>query len=160
MRNLHSIQAFTLIEIAVASALFMLAAVVLTEAFVNTLNSLHLTENEADVQADIRFVRSRVILEPDLETFEEGGEVMTLASGTAIWEAIVEPAPVSDLFHVRLSIELTPEKTATPEVHTGQLLLLRPTWSDPVERSEIIAQNADRLAGDRMTRDWEVRPGR
>ena len=122
----------------------------------NTLNALHLTESEADRQADIRFVRSRVILEPDLETFEEGGEVMTLSSGKAVWEATVEPATVSDLFRVQLSIEITPEKTGKPEMHVETLLLLRPTWSDPVERSEIIAQNGDRLASDRLELDWDM----
>ena len=62
--------------------------------------------------------------------------------------------PVSDLFRVILTYELSQPQSANTVTITEELLLLRPTWSDPVERSTILAENADRLQAERLTRDW------
>ena len=94
-------RAFTLAEVALAIAVFAAAVTVLTQTYVNALLSLDSLESETALNADLRFVRSIVIKEPNLETFEEGGEIETLASGIAAWEAEVEPALVSDLFFCR-----------------------------------------------------------
>lgn len=149
-------QSFTLIEVTVAIALFGLVVVVLTQAFVNTLLSLDSIESETALQADLRFVRTKVIKEPDLDTFEEGGEIETLTSGTARWEAEVESTNVSDLFQVELEIEIDPPE-GERKVFKQHLILLRPTWSDPVERSQIIAENRDRLMEQRLGKDWQLR---
>lgn len=131
-------------------ALFGLTMVVLTEAFVNTLVSLHSIESEADLQSDIRFVRSLALEESDRDVFEEGGNVETLSSGTAAWRATVENTEVSDLFRVELVIELNPPEGKGTEVYTQNLVILRPTWSDPVERSELIAEARKRLLESRQ----------
>ena len=138
-------RAFTLAEVALAIAVFAAAVTVLTQTYVNALLSLDSLESETALNADLRFVRSIVIKEPNLETFEEGGEIETLASGIAAWEAEVEPALVSDLFFVDLTIVLKPPDSREPVEFAQHLLLLRPTWSDPVERSELIAENTERL---------------
>ncbi len=147
-------RAFTLIEVTLALAIFALAVVGLTQAFVNILMSLDSIDNEASLQADLQFLRSHIILEPDLEKLKEGGEINTLGSGSAHWQAEVEPMPVSDLFRVILTIELSEPQDANPVTITEEILLLRPTWSDPVERSTILAENADRLQAERLNRDW------
>ncbi len=147
-------RAFTLIEVTLALAIFALAVVGLTQAFVNILMSLDSIDNETSLQADLQFLRSHIILEPDLEKLEEGGEINTLGSGSAHWQAEVEPMPVSDLFRVILTIELLEPQDSNPVTITEEILLLRPTWSDPVERSTILAENADRLQDERLNRDW------
>ncbi len=148
-------QAFTLVEVTVALAIFAIAVVVLTQSFVNTLLSLDSIETEADLQADIRFVRSQALTVADREAFEEGDEITTLAHGTARWYATIESTQVSDLFQVQLTIELEPTDRLERTQHIQNLLLRRPTWSDPVERSEIIAGNSDRLNEERLTQDWQ-----
>ena len=133
-----------------AVALFGLTMVVLTQAFVNTLVSLHSIESETVVQSDIRFVRSLALEESDRDKFEEGGNVEILSSGTASWQATVENTEVSDLFKVKLVIELNPPEGRRSEVYTQNLVVLRPTWSDPVERSELIAEARKRLLESRQ----------
>ena len=145
---------FTLVEVTVALSVFAIAVVVLTQSFVNTLVSLDSTETETDLQADIRFVRSQALTVADREAFEEGDEITTLTNGTARWYAIIESTQVSDLFQVQLTIELEPSDRAERTQHVQNLLLLRPTWSDPVERSEIISENRDRLEEERLYQDW------
>ena len=107
-------QAFTLVEVTVALAIFAIAVVVLTQSFVNTLLSLDSIETEADLQADIRFVRSQALTVADREAFEEGDEITTLAHGTARWYATIESTQVSDLFQVQLTIELEPTDSNEP----------------------------------------------
>ncbi len=136
---------FTLLEITVSIALFGLTMVVITQAFVNTLISLDSIESESDVQSDIRFVRTIALEESDRDEFENGGNVETLSSGTATWQATVEETRVSDLFNVQLTIELTPPSENSSQVFSQNLMILRPTWSDPVERSELIAEARERL---------------
>lgn len=147
-------RAFTLIEVTISLALFALAVVGLTQAFVNILLSLDSIESGTELQADLQFLRSQIVPEPDREKLEEGGEIATLGSGNVHWQAEVIPMPVSDLFRVILTYELSQPQSANTVTITEELLLLRPTWSDPVERSTILAENADRLQAERLTRDW------
>ena len=145
---------FTLIEVTLAIVLFSLAIVVMTGAFVNALTSLATIENEFTLQADLRFVRSHALKIADREEFEEGDTIETLSSGTATWSGSIESTGVSDLFFATLLIEMDPPDGGGAQVYQQNLYLLRPTWSDPVERSEIMAENADRLAQDRADKDW------
>ena len=89
-------RAFSLIEVTLAMAIFGLAVVVLTQAFVNGLIGLEATEEATSSSGEIRFVRSQVIRIADLDEFEEGGEVELLDEALARWEADVEPTQVID----------------------------------------------------------------
>ncbi len=141
---------FTLIEITLSIALFGLTMVVITQAFVNTLVSLASIESESDVQSDVRFVRTIALEESDRDEFENGGKVETLSSGSANWRATVEETRVSDLFYVQLTIELTPPNEISQQIFIQNLVVLRPTWSDPVERSQLIAEARERLLARRQ----------
>lgn len=150
----HTEYGFTMVEVTLAIALFGLTMVVITQAFVNTLVSLDSIESEADVQSDIRFVRALALEESDLDEFEQGGNVETLSSGTASWQATVEETRVSDLFSVQLTIELTPPGDTGRVTFNQDIMVLRPTWSDPVERSELIAEARERLLETRQHNEF------
>ena len=146
---------FTIVEVTIALAIFSIAVVMLTQSFVNTLLSLDSIESESIIQSDVRFVRAQALKVADREEFEEGGEIVTLSSGRARWYATIESTAVSDLFNVLLTIEMESPDGGEMEVYEQELFLLRPTWSDPVERSELIAENRDRLNSNRMALDWQ-----
>ncbi len=142
--------AFSLIEVTLALAIFALAVVVITQAFVNTMVSLNTIGSESLLEADIKFARSQIIKETNRDLLEAGGQMETLSSGTVYWIATIEQAQVSDLFYVTLSLELQSPDDNTTNVFTQNLILLRPEWSDPIERSAIIVENSDRLFSNRL----------
>jgi len=150
MRRFHHSTAFTLIEVTVSLAIFSLAVVVLTQAYVNTMISLHTINNETALEADLKFVRSQIIRKSDRDILEIGGRMETLSSGTAYWSVEIEQALVSDLFYVTLIIEFSSIGSGESDGYTQDLMLLRPTWSDPIERSTILAENSDRLLFNRL----------
>ncbi len=148
----RSARGFTLIEVILAIAVLALGMTVLTAAFVNILQSLDTLRVEKDRQGVLRFIRSQVLREPDRKKFEKGGEIQTLDLGKARWEAEVEETTVADLFSVKLQIELSPPDTKEVERYEMRLYLLRPTWSDPSDRSQIIEKRREQLAEERLHR--------
>lgn len=141
-------------EVLLALALFAMAMTALTESFSNILLTLQSMKVEVDRQGVVRFVRSQVISLPDRADFEAGGSISTLDAGEANWRAVIEPMEVVDLFRVRLRIELNPPGGRESEVHEEVFYLLRPTWSDPVDRSILISNSRDRVLRDRQNLDW------
>jgi len=141
---------FTLIEVLVAIALFGLAAVVLTSAFANALIALSTLHDEAELEADLRWIRREVLLEPVRDTFEEGGEITTLRHGRARWSAIIEETGILDVFRVTLEVHLETDDGRTYD-RLDTLHLLRPTWSDPQERAQLLEENRRRIELERPT---------
>lgn len=141
-------------EVLLALALLGMAIVGLTAAFTNTLVSLDQLNIENDRQGVLRFIRAQVLQINDRDEFEDGGEVETLDLGTAIWRAEVEETIVADLFKVYLEIELDPPdaKERRRELYKQQIHILRPTWSDPVERSTLIGDRRQLLEEERRYR--------
>lgn len=146
--------AFSLIEVVIAVAVFAMAATVLTSAFSNALLSRERSVSNDLQHADIRAVRMQLLLEADLEAAEDGGEVETLNSGEASWEAEIEPTEVIDLFQVRLSIRFREPKEDMIEEHVETLYLLRPTWSDSGERSDLLQDKRQELEDSRRDLDF------
>jgi prepilin-type N-terminal cleavage/methylation domain-containing protein len=144
---------FSLIEILLAVALAGVSLAVLTNVFVNVLHTLSRLELEADREPEIRFVRSQIIREPDLQTFEDGGEMETLELGTVTWQASVEPTAVPDLFEVELELRFAPPDQP-PFERREVLWLLRPTWSDPAERSLLRQEMIQKIEEMRAGGDW------
>ncbi len=141
----HRRAAFSLIEVVIAVAVFAMAATVLTSAFSNALLARERSVSNDLLKADIRAVRMQLLLEASLDEAEDGGEMQTLSSGEASWEATIEPTNVIDLFKVELSIAFSEPPEGLPEKHTETLYLLRPTWSDSSERSELLQDKRDDL---------------
>jgi general secretion pathway protein I len=149
MNHSHTADGFSLIEVVVALALFAMAAVVLNSSFVNALLARERGLSNDRLHADIQAVRLQLLLEPNLEDVEDGGRYETLNSGTANWEASVEPTNLIDLFHVQLQIEFSDPQDDQAATHTESLYLLRPTWSESDERSELLQDKKDELENSR-----------
>ena len=149
MNHSHTADGFSLIEVVVALALFAMASVVLNSSFINALLARERGLSNDRLHADIQAVRLQLLLEPNLEDVEDGGRYETLNSGTANWEASVEPTNLIDLFHVQLQIEFSDPQDDQAATHTESLYLLRPTWSESDERSELLQDKKDELENSR-----------
>jgi prepilin-type N-terminal cleavage/methylation domain-containing protein len=144
---------FSLIEILIAIAIAGMAFMVLTQAFANIMLSLTNMEIKADHEPDIRFVRSQIILESDREKFEDGDEIESLNLGRARWRAEVWETNIIDLFEARIEIEFAPPRGPRFTV-VETLYLLRPTWSDPVDRSILLDEARRRTDDNRRFGLW------
>lgn len=141
--------AFSLIEVVIALALFSMAAVVLSSSFVNALLAREKGQSSDIRNVDIRAVRMQLLLEPDLDAAEDGGEYQTLSNGQASWQATIEPSNVVDLFKVQLMIEFQEPQEGEYPSYQETLYLLRPTWSDSDERSKLLDDKRQELEHNR-----------
>lgn len=135
----HRSRGFTLVEVVVAVAVFAFAVVVLAGSYVDVLNSMERVKVDQELEQELAFVRSQVLLQPELEEVELGGEVPTATHGRADWRATVTPSErVADLFRVDLEINLEGDGEAVePQKIEQTLYLLRPDWSEPTDRENI-----------------------
>ena len=141
---------FTLIEVIVALALAGVSFLVLSEAFAGTLRALADNRVQADIQGQLRFVRNQILLEPDRDEFERGGEVTTLELGEVVWEAEIEETEVPSLFRTTLLISYIDPVTEEEVELTEVLRVLRPTWADPVENSVLLEDFRERIQDRRL----------
>lgn len=135
-RNRHG---FSLIEVVIAVALFAAASVVLTSAFVNALLAREHGQNNSLRTDDIRAVRLQLLLEANRDDAEDGGDLETLHSGLATWRCSIEESQIVDLFKVLFEIKFSDPIEGTDKNYQESLYLLRPTWSESDERSELLA---------------------
>lgn len=139
--------AFTILEVMVALAIFAIAVMVLAGAYVNVLNSVEGAKLDQSLEQELAFVRSQVLLEPDLATVEAGGEVPTGTHGNATWSAEVSHTNVADLFRVDLTVSLEGDgKAVAAREEKETLFLLRTSWSQPVDRDALREATRKRIA--------------
>ena len=138
-------RAFTLLEVLVALSIFALAAVVLGSAYVNVLTSYAAVARAGQVDEDLRFARAALAAEADRERAEEGGDFEGTDGRRVRWRAEIEPAGVADLFVVTFTCELAEAGTGRVETVTEVFRLLRPTWSEELERETLRAEARDRI---------------
>ena len=122
-----------------------MAATVLMSAFVNALLARESASSNDLINADIRAVRMQLLLEPDIEAAEDGDEYETLNSGEASGEASIEPTDVVDLFRVQFSIRFSEPPEGHAAEYSETLYLLRPTWSEGDERSDLLQDKREAL---------------
>ena len=142
-RNRNS--AFTLLEVLVALAIFAMAAVVLGATYVNALNAYEAAGRHNEYDTDLRFVRAALLTEPDRDKAEEGGDLDLGGNKRAHWQADIAPTDTVDLFSVTWTCEIVDPARPQPHRSTQTFLLLRPTWSDPVERTKLLDQVKQRI---------------
>jgi general secretion pathway protein I len=136
---------FTLLEVLVALAIFALAAVVLGGTYVNALNAYEMAARRNEYTEDLRFVRAALLTEPDRDKAAAGGDLDLGNEKRAHWTADIAPTGTVDLFAVTWRCDITDPARREPYRSTQALLLLRPTWSDPVERSKLLDQAKERI---------------
>jgi prepilin-type N-terminal cleavage/methylation domain-containing protein len=141
---LKSKRGFTLLEVLVALLIFSLGAVVLGSAYLNLLNSYVAVGRGTEYQQDLILVRQQLMTQPDLVTAQNGDEFDTLQLDTSKaashikWSAGIESAGTTDLFNVTLTCVISTTDTTTPTKTIIQnLTLLRPTWSDPIDQTNL-----------------------
>lgn len=149
MNYKHSRSGFSLIEVVVALALFAMAAVVLSDTFVNALLARERGVSNDARNRDIRAVRMQLLLEPNRDMAEEGGAYVTLSNGSANWQSEIEPTNVIDLFQVQLQIKFLEPQDDQEASYQETLYLLRPTWSESDERSNLLQEKKDALLDER-----------
>lgn len=149
-----SSDAFSLMEVVIAVAIFAMAATVLTSAFTNALLSRERSVSHDLINNDIRAVRLQLLLEANLDDAEDGDDMETLSSGEASWEAVIEPTNVIDLFRVQLNISFSEPAEGIPKDYTETLYLLRPTWSESSEREDLLQDKRDDLEDTRRDIDF------
>jgi len=136
---------FTLLEVLVALAIFALAAVVLGATYVNALNAYEAATRRNGYSEDLRFARMVVLTEPDRKKVEEGGDLDLGGGKRARWQADVASTNTVDLFSVTWTCDITDPARPEPYRTSQTFLLLRPTWSDPVERATLLEQVRERI---------------
>ena len=134
---------FTLIEALVSLAVFSMAATYLIATFVSALEARERGLSPNNLYKDIQAVRMQLLLEPNVEAAEDGGDYPTLHQGEARWEAEIDPTEVVDLFRVSLQIEFNEPINEAAGTYTEELYLLRPTWSEADDRSDLLAKKKE-----------------
>ena len=69
------IRAFTLVEVLVSLAIFSLAAVALSSAYLNVISGYRDSETQRERHENWSLVRLQVLIEPDRDAIESGGQI-------------------------------------------------------------------------------------
>ncbi|HEY8994760.1 MAG TPA: prepilin-type N-terminal cleavage/methylation domain-containing protein [Lacunisphaera sp.] len=145
----HPRRAFTLIEVLVSLAIFALAAVALSLAYVNIIGSYRTLGAHQQSEEDWKLLRTVVLTEADPKKVEEGGRI-SLPDGRQLnWTAKIDPTEVADLFKLTLQADV-PASGNTEAWQQRQVMhLLRPAWSDPGERDRLREITRQRIMKER-----------
>ena len=139
--------AFTLLEVLVALVIFSLAAIVLGGAYLNILRGYEVVSRGAGEDPEVAFARQALLTQADLPTAKNGDEYDTADGKHVKWSAVIEPANTTDLFAVTFTCVIaSPAAQDQPRTVTQSFMLLRPTWSDPTDRSTLRQNAATRIA--------------
>jgi general secretion pathway protein I len=130
-------RAFTLIEVLLSVALFAIAVVVLAGAYVNVIEGVESVRSDRAFEQELRWIREKVLLEPDLDKVEDGDDAPTPDFGTARWDVTVEPTGVADLFLISLHVEMEGKDDEPLREANEQFMVLRPAWSEPIDRDKL-----------------------
>jgi general secretion pathway protein I len=136
---------FTLIEVLIALAVFVGAAVVLGASYLDILNAYAQIEHEGDYRNEIKFARSTLLAEPDFDTAEKGGDFEASNGHRVSWKATIEPTNTADLFKVNFECEINGAELKQPLHTTESFRLLRPTWSKADDREKLRADARTRI---------------
>lgn len=136
---------FTLIEVLVSLAVFALAAVVLSAAYLNVLSSYQASARRQQDDEDWRWVRAAVLTEPERVKLEQGGQVALPGGRNVPWTVEIEPTAIADLFTIVLRASFEPATKDGPAGREERFMVLRPAWSDPAERDKLRAATKARL---------------
>lgn len=142
---------FSLIEVLVALAIFVMMAIVLGATYLNILTAYEIAGRSVNRDEDVRFARVALLAEADLELAERGAEFDGGNGRRVSWKAVIEPTTTTDLFSVTFICEITGPDLPKPDMHEETFRVLRPTWSEPAAR--------DKLRADAKTRIEKIQQG-
>jgi general secretion pathway protein I len=137
---------FTLIEVLIAITIFALTAIVLGSAYVNVLTCYNVVARANQTNEDVAFARAQLLAEPDRKVIEEGADFESIGGRHVKWSATIASTTINDLFTVTFVCEVTDPARSDPEKVTQTFTVLRPTWSDPAERAQLLQDAKNRIA--------------
>ncbi|MBC7369348.1 MAG: type II secretion system protein [Undibacterium sp.] len=139
--------AFSLLEVLVALMIFALSAVVLGSTYVNILNSYEAVSRGNTRDEDVAFARAQMLVMTDRAKVEAGAEFDSLDNRHVRWSATLASTSLPDLFTVTFVCEVTDSaKGGDPAKTTQTFTVLRPTWSDATEKTQLRQAVQDRIA--------------
>ncbi len=128
-------QGFTIVEVLVALALFVMLATVIVGGYLNVIQGYEHANLQGSREAWVSYARAAVLAEPQRENAEKEGEFSD-GDVQIRWRATIEPTEVPNLFAVTLTCEWRePGKAA--EKHEEVLRVMRPTWGDEAEQGPL-----------------------
>jgi general secretion pathway protein I len=151
---------FSLLEVLIALVVFAVAAVVLGAGYLNILNDYAVIGRGTGEDQDVACAREELLAAADLPTASAGDEYDTDDGGPTApksgfsgisrhvaWTAVITPTATTDLFAVAFTCTITSGSTDYPTRTVVQnFMLLRPTWSDPADRTSLRAAAAARIS--------------
>jgi len=137
---------FTLLEVLIALVIFAMAAAVLGAAYINVLMSYQIAGRSNADDLDIAYARQELETQIDLPTAQAGDKFENADGNTIAWTSDIEPTTTADLFTVTLTCVISGSGPKLPRTVVQTFMLLRPTWSDPTDRSNLRQQAATRIA--------------
>ena len=138
---------FSLLEVLVALMIFALSAVVLGSTYVNILNSYEAVARGNTRDEDVALARAQLLAQPDRTKVEAGAEFDSLENRHVRWSATLASTVMPDLFAVTFLCEVTDmSKGGEAQKTTQTFTVLRPTWSDAAEKTQLRQTVRDRIA--------------
>jgi general secretion pathway protein I len=145
-RSNFEVKGFTLVEALVSLAIFAMAGLALTSAYVNVLSAQHAVMRRDATASTMQLIRDAMCAEPVRENLERSNDLKLPDDGRAQWKTTITPTTVADLFDVVLEAEITVDRQSEAVKVTENWRLLRPTWSQPVDRETLRAESRSKLA--------------
>jgi len=125
--------------------IFSMTAVVLGAAYLNVLNSYQVAQRSNAYEGDVSFARSQLLVISDLVTAQTGAEFDD-GDRHVKWTAEIDPTTTTDLFTVTFTCEVKGPQPEGDKTTKETFMLVRPTWSDPTERTALRQAAASRIA--------------
>jgi general secretion pathway protein I len=136
---------FTLLEVLVALAIFLMAAVVLAASYINILMSYEAANRAVARNQDVEFARAAIMLEPDREAVEKGGEFDAGNGRRVNWKATIDTTDMPDVYLVTFDCSISAPDLKQPENVQQRFRLLRPTWAKGDDRDKLRGKVRDRI---------------
>jgi len=137
---------FTLLEVLIALAIFVMAAIMLAASYLNVLAGYEAANRAVERHEDVDFARAALMAETDRDAVEKGGEFEAANARRVRWKATIEETEMPDLYLVIFDCELSGGTLKQPEKVQQRFRLLRPTWSKGDERDKLRAKVRDRIS--------------
>ena len=128
-----------------ALMIFGLTAVVMGGAYLNVLNSYEAAQSSNKNDGEVSFARSQLLAIADLQTAQTGAEFDD-GDRHVKWTSEIEPTTTTDLFTVTFTCVISDPSASGPRTVVETFMLMRPTWSDPTERTTLRQNAATRIA--------------
>jgi len=137
---------FTLVEVLVALAIVCAAGLVLAAAFSNVMRDYDAVFHRTDHAGDLTLVRAALFTTADPAVAQTWNDIALPDARKGRWRATIAPGQIADLFSVDCDVEVNGSGPKDSYKVTEHLMLLRPTWSQPVDRETLRAASRDKLA--------------